>query len=253
MTSWTPPPVSTPKNPMAAGWQAPSMSRAPGGGSLSVFNTSPPRAPYYLGGPRTSGAPLPAGSPLARMPDSAGVSPNWAVAAAVAGQLTQAYASFNATRLAAYEGRAQASAFAFRARMLELDRRAAEIQAQSILDQGQSEAGMVGLEGAQRRAEMTASAAANGRTAGVGSAADVQVSERLMEAIDVYHVNLASVRQANAARTAAVGIGNQAAFARTSSRMLRRSARASAPETQLVGGLASGALAGYEVANYRRA
>ena len=125
------------------------------------------------------------------------------IAAVVAGQLASAYAGFTQARLAAYEARGQASAYRFRARMLEFDRRAAEIRAQSILDQGQSEASMLSLEGSQRRAAIQASDAANGVTAGVGSAAEVQASERLMQAIDVYHVNLASVRQAAAARTAA--------------------------------------------------
>lgn len=220
---------------------------------MGVFSSVPPQAPYYLGGPRTEGPPLPAGSPLLRSNNPGpSVSPNWAIAASVAGQLAGAYAGYTQARLATYEVRSQASAYGFRSRMLELDRRAAEIRAQSILDQGQSQAGLISLQGAQRRAAIQVSDAASGVTAGVGSAAEVQASERLMQAIDVYHVNLASVRQASAERTGGVGAANEALMARTSAMNLRRAARASAPEAHLFSGLADATLSAGALSNYRR-
>jgi hypothetical protein len=183
---------------------------------------------------------------------STSVSPNWAIAAAVFGDLTRGYASFAEARARQEETKAQASFLGHRARMLEMDRRAAMRQAESILEAGQSEIGRVTLEGGQRRAAIEASQAARGVEAGVGSAAEVMASERLMQQAEVYHINLSAVRQASAARQGAVAIGNEALFSRTSSRSLRRSARRAAPEAALLGGAASAGLSAAYLSNYRR-
>lgn len=180
-------------------------------------------------------------------------SPTWAIAAAVFSGLSSAYANFAAVRTQQYQAKSQASALSFRSRMLDYDARAAEQRAQQILQQGQSDVGRISLEGSQRRAETAASTAARGVEAGVGSAAEVAASERLIEAIDVYNVNLSSVREANAARTGAVTLRNEALLGRVGSRNLRRSARAAAPEAQLLGGAAGAAVDAYRIANYRRA
>jgi hypothetical protein len=191
------------------------------------------------------------GAPAAAQPGPSG--PNsWLLAASVFSNLTEAYAGFHGARMAQEEAKSQASAYGHRARMLELDRRAAELRAESILEAGQVEAGMVSLEGEQRRAAIEASTAARGVEAGVGSAAEVQASEKLIEQIDVYNINLASVRAANAAREGAVAAGNEALFAGTSSVNLRRSARAARPEAHLFAGLGSAGLTASYLSNYRR-
>ena len=177
---------------------------------------------------------------------------SWLIGAAVFGQLSQAYSQFSAARMAGFEAKSQASSFGFRARMLQLDRRNAEQRAESILEQGQAEVSDVGLAGSQRRADIEVAGAARGVTAGVGSAAEVQVSEKLLEQIDAYHINLDSVRRANAVRTGATAAGNEAIIARASAANLRRSAKASSPESYLVGGLGQGLLTGYALSTYRR-
>lgn len=174
------------------------------------------------------------------------------IGAAVFGQLSMAYGQFSAARMASYEAKAQASAMGHRSRMLQLDRRAAELRAQSILEQGQAQIGDVGLAGSQRRASIEASTAARGVESGVGSAAEVQVSERLMEQIDAYHINLASVQAANAARAGATAIANEALLTRTSAANFRRSAKAARPETYLASGIGQSLLTGYMLGNYRR-
>lgn len=173
-----------------------------------------------------------------------GVDPTWAIAAGIFAELTSAYANFTASRIAKEQTKAQASAFGHRARMLELDRRSAELRAQSILEQGNAEIGQLGLEAAQRRAAIAAGTAARGVEAGVGSAAEVQASERLIQAIDAYHINLDTVRAAEAERTRAVGIANEARFSRASARNLRRSAKTAYPESHLIAGLGSAAIRG---------
>ncbi len=217
--------------------------------------------PRYLAAPAYTG-------PMARPDDSfsmrdfvansgaggqpAGVSPNWAIAAGVFSQLASAYAGFHQARMATFEAKSQASAFGHRAVMLQMDQRAAERRAASILEQGQSQVGAVTLEGGQRRAAIEAATAARGVEAGVGSAAEVQASEKLIQDIDVSNVTLGAVQAANAARTGAVAIENEARAARVSSRNLRRSARVAAPETHLFAGLANAGITGYAIDQYRR-
>lgn len=175
--------------------------------------------------------------PTAPAGAASGVDRGWAIAAGVFADLTSAYANFNQVRQETRQAKAQASALGFRSRMLELDRRAAEMQAQDILRAGQSQIGQVSLEGGQRRAALEVATAASGVDASGANAREAQASERLLEAIDVYNINLASVQQANAARRQATNIGNEARFARTASVNLRRQARAAAPEAALLGGL----------------
>lgn len=165
----------------------------------------------------------------------------WAIAGGVFADLTSATATFEQVRLQQTAQRAQASASSFRARMLELDRRAAEKQAQSILRAGQAEIGRVTLEGGQRRAALEARMAASGVDASGANAIEAQVSERLMQEIDAYNINLESVQQANAVRRRAVDLGNQAGFQRQAAVSLRRQARVAAPESAFLGGAASSA------------
>ena len=178
---------------------------------------------------------------------------SWAIGAAVFGQLTTAYANFANVRAAQAQARSQASALSHRARMLQLDRRAAERQAMEILQQGQAEIANLTLAGGQRRAEIEASTAAAGVEAGVGSAAEVQASERLIQDVEAYHINLSSVRAASAARRGAVAIDNEARGLRTSARNLRRGARYAAPESALLSGIAGAGLSAGSLYNYRRA
>lgn len=186
-----------------------------------------------------------------KFPDD--VSPHVAIATSIFAGLTRAYAGFAQVRAAQEEQKAQSSAMGHRARMLQLDRRWALQRAESILQQGQGEVGRVSLAGEQRRAAITASAAARGVEAGVGSAAEVLASEKLIEQIDVYNITLDSVRQAGAVRQGARNIENEGRFARASSRNLRRGANAAAPEASLLAGLGSSALSAAYLSNYRRA
>lgn len=173
----------------------------------------------------------------------------WAIMAGIFADLSSAYSNFNAVRLQKIQQKAQASALDYRARMQALDQRAAERQAESILAQGRAEIGRVTLEGGQRRAALEARTAASGVEASGRNAIEAQASERLMQEIDVYNINLASVQQASAARRRATDIGNQAQFDRTAAVSLRRQARAASPEAAFLGGLArNSARTGYLLA-----
>jgi len=176
---------------------------------------------------------------------------NAAVAAGIFSELAGAYANFAAVRSQQMQLRSEASAQAHHANMLAFDRRAAERRAQQILQEGQDQAAMLGLEGGQRRGALRARAAARGVTG--QSAREAELSDQLIQDLDIYHVNLAAVRAANAARREATEIDNRALFARTSAQNLRSSARAAQPEAQLIGGLSSAVTRGvgtYKKANY---
>jgi hypothetical protein len=186
-------------------------------------------------------------------PSSQGLGPSPLLLGAFAmGQVGQAYAAYQSARLAVYAQHAEASALRHRARMLDLDRRAAEMQADAILQAGQDQQANLALEGGQQRAELIAANNARGIDSSVGSAREVLASERLMQAIDAYNINLSTVRQANAARRGAVAIGNEAALTEVSARNVRRAARAAAPEAILGSGLGGVALNTYMLSQYRQ-
>jgi hypothetical protein len=165
------------------------------------------------------------------------------IGASVAGALAGAYSNFHAVQMRQIETRQQADMMGHRARLMDLDYRDAFQQAQNELEAGQSQIAATRLVGAQRRAELEASAAARGVEVS-GSTAEAQASERLIEDINVYHINLASVQANNASRRRAVAIENEQRFARVSQRNLRRTAKYAQPEAALIGGLFSAASTG---------
>lgn len=167
------------------------------------------------------------------------------IAAVATGMLADAYSKFHAVEMAQIETRGQADFQRHRAKLLELDYRSAFQRAEAVLQQGQAEAGVRGLQGAQQRAEITASMAARGIEASGANVAEVLRAEALTESIDVYHINLAAVRANRAAREDAVRIENEQRFARVSERNLRRTARYAMPEAALIGGLLNAGSAGY--------
>lgn len=179
-------------------------------------------------------------------------SPGIAIGTAVFKELLGAYAGFTAVRTNRVALGMERDYQQHVATMADLDRRNAERRAQSILEQGQSEIANLTMEGGQRRGAARATTAARGIVVGTGSAEDAERSDKAIEALDVYHINLAAVREANAARAEAVGAGNRALFARTSARNMRRAAKATSPEGQLFAGLLSAGIEGARVGSYRR-
>lgn len=176
--------------------------------------------------------------------------PGFAVAASIVGGLANAYAGFSQVRLRNLELRQASSAQQHYSRMLQFDIRNAERRAIAILEQGQAEVGKITLEGGQRRAEIRARAGARG-IAGA-SVREAEISDRLIQDIDAYNINLAAVREANAARAEATDGRNRALFARTSARNLRASARDENAYGALGLGLASTATRAIDAYRYRR-
>ena len=176
--------------------------------------------------------------------EAAKASPTTAIATSVAAGLSKAYSAFHAVSMQQIELRQAADAMSHRARLIDLDARAAYRAAERELQVGQDQISQVGLEGVQRRSAINASAAARGVDSTSGSGAEVQASQRLVEAIDVYNINLASVEASNARRSEGVAARNEALMSRVSARNARRTAKYSDPVGSLVLGLANYATAG---------
>lgn len=152
-----------------------------------------------------------------------------------AGLLLSLFGSASRAFGAYYAAEAQKSELKSRALSLDLEQsmsrinaRAAEQEAQSILDAGNKEVGRYTMRAGQERAAEVASQGARGIEGG-GSAAEVLASMDLVKEIDVHTIQLNSVRQANAARTQAVNYQNQGLLAGVSAANLRSTAGAIQP------------------------
>ena len=220
--------------------------------SVDIFGPMPAGSDYAGIGPWQ------AGSAEAARDAVSGVTKPWAgytIATSVFAGLSQAYAAFSSDRFDRIQQRSQESALRFRATMLDFDRRAAERQAQGILEQGKAQIGALTLEGGQRRAAMRTVAAAYGIDVGRGGDKLAQLSDRLIQDVEGYHINLNAVRAAAAARRGGTAIENQQALLRTQAAALRRSYRTIYPEAQLALGsltAAAGGLGEAKGLSYRR-
>lgn len=175
--------------------------------------------------------------------------PGFAMAAAMFAELSAGYEGFAKVRAQQIERGTAADQQLHRANMLDLDRRQAERQARSILRQGEDQVAAITLEGGQRRAQMRTRAAASGF--GGASAREAQLSEKLIQDLEVYHVKVDTARRAGAARSEAVRIGNRALFARTSAQNLQASAELGSPEASLALGAGRGIARALRISEYR--
>jgi len=159
---------------------------------------------------------------------------------AITGAITSAIGAFYGAKSKQYELRSAASSMDFEATMADMNARAAEQDAQMVLEAGQHQAALRGLETAQTKGAQRASTAAAGIQGGVGSAAETMATTQLAHEIDTWTINVNSVRAAGERRMESVNLRNRAALSRVSANNLRRSARTIKPwvagATDLLGG-----------------
>lgn len=98
--------------------------------------------------------------------------------------------------------------------------RMAELAAQSVLLQGQRQAGAVTLRAGQLKSSQRAAMAANGVDLGVGSAAELQASTDVMKEIDKDTVEANAVLNAWGYRTQAVNFQNEALSKRAAAKAI---------------------------------
>ena len=117
----------------------------------------------------------------------------------------------------------------FAASQSALDARAAERDAQAIMEAGQQDVAMRGLQEAQDTGAASAAQAASGTVKGVGNAAEVQASIRLAAAIDKRTLKTNTQRRASAERMRAVNAKNRASMLGVSAQNMRDSAGSISP------------------------
>jgi hypothetical protein len=96
------------------------------------------------------------------------------------------------------------------ARIADTNARIAELGAQSVLDQGQTQAGTLTMRAGQLKSSQRVALAANGVDVGTGSAADVQATTDLMKEVDTNTLTANAVRTAWGYRTQGINAQTQA-------------------------------------------
>ena len=115
------------------------------------------------------------------------------------GALNSALGSFYSAKSQQYQLKGAAMNADFQQSMANLNARAAERQAQAIIEAGQREIGRYTMQAGAAKASANASQAARGIQAGVGSAAEISASQDYIKAVDVMTMDVNTARQAAAA------------------------------------------------------
>ncbi len=136
--------------------------------------------------------------------------------------------------------RQQAADLAFQSSMSNINARAAEFDAASLLAAGRSEGARLGLQYGQAKGAARASFGGRGIKVGKGSSAEALASIELSKRMDLYTVNSNAVRAANAARTQAQNFRTQGAMASVSAQNAYGTARSLSPGLSVAGSLLSG-------------
>lgn len=144
----------------------------------------------------------------------------------VGGALLGAVGAYYAADAAKSRLKSEALSLDFEASIARQNARNAEADAQAILQAGERDAARLGLAQGQDRGRREALQAASGTAAGVGSAAEVEASRRILEETDRLTIDSNAIRAAAAQRMQGVNYRNQALLADVSARNARRSARA---------------------------
>jgi hypothetical protein len=147
----------------------------------------------------------------------------------VLGGVNQAIGSYFAAKTAQYQMKSQASSYQYQSDMAAINARAAEYDAQSILESGKSQVAQYTMEAGQQKAAAKTSMAARGITLGEGSSRDVEASMDIVKGLDVLNINSNSMRAAEAERTQAQNYRNASMLDSTSAQNAYASARSISP------------------------
>ena len=176
---------------------------------MSIYNQVGKEFQYYTG-TTASGVPSVAGT-TTPPPTSGGMGAGTiAGLGAIMGAMGAIQSGFGAY----FSAQSTKSSLKFQADMAEINARMAEDTAQSIMQAGEREAGMVSAKYGQAKASAKVSQASRGIQGGVGSAAEEIASIDLAKETDMLTINANTVRQAWAARTQGVNAINQATISR---------------------------------------
>lgn len=127
-----------------------------------------------------------------------------------------------------FQAKSQKSNLEFQADMAAINARMAERSAQSILEAGQKEAGVVSMRAGKVMGAQKVSQAARGVQMGVGSAAEEIATTQLMKEQDMLTINANATRQAWAARMQSTNMQNESLLKGTTADSISPFASASA-------------------------
>ena len=188
----------------------------------------------------------PTGGDMQRAPTGGGSNAASTLAYAGAGMqligtVQSAISGYYAARLRTTQLRAEASAFRFQQTLSNINARIAEQQASEVLEAAQFEREKVGLVQRQEVGTARVTAAARGVEAGVGSAAEVEASIRLVRDIDKRVITANAARQVRDVRTQARNLRMQGVVHGISAGRAASAARSISPGMEAVTSLMSGA------------
>lgn len=145
------------------------------------------------------------------------------------GMVNQAIGTFYAAQSQRYAARAERLNLEYQGSIADINARAAETDAQALLEAGHLEKLQSTLGFGAARAALRTRQGSSGLQAGVGSAAEVAASLEAAKEIDSLTIDRNALRAAGAARMREVNFQNQAALARVSARNIHGAAHSLSP------------------------
>lgn len=137
------------------------------------------------------------------------------------GALNSAVGAFYSAKAAQYQAKSAALDAEFESSMSAINARAAEVEAASIIDEGQRSAGLAGLQFGAIRGTIRAEQGASGFT----RSRDIEASLEYSKQVDLSAIRSNAARAAAAARMRAINYRSSATAASLSARNLRSSAK----------------------------
>lgn len=139
----------------------------------------------------------------------------------IAGAAVQAIGAFYQAKNQQFQLESEALSLDFQQSIANINARAAELDAQAILEAGRRERALTTLQAGAAKSAQLVGIASRGVQAGVGSAAEIQASSEFAKLVDAYTIDANAFRAATAARRTAVNERTRADLAGVSASNLR--------------------------------
>lgn len=148
---------------------------------------------------------------------------------AITGAISSAIGSYYSAKTQQNQLKSQALTMDFQKSISQINARQAEFSAQTMLESGNRQVGVITMRAGNVKSGARASMAARGIQLGEGSAADVIATTDLMKEIDALNISANAVQAAESARTQAQNYQTQATMQGVSSANLLTSAGSISP------------------------
>ena len=150
----------------------------------------------------------------------------------IGGALMSGIGAYYGAKTGKEQARMQADSLRHQQNIANQNARQAEFDAQEIMRSAQVEKGKIQLQGRQDRSRTRTSTAARGGRVGTGSAAEIEVSQLLVQRMDELTIDSNAARGAADRRLRGASLRNEALLAGVSARNMDRSASSINPGLQ---------------------